>query len=370
VKRLTVVHVTAPGAFGGLERVVSGLARETAARGHRAIIVAVLTPTAPEPGWLSVAAASGVEVEILRLPTRAYLRERREVRRILARSSADVLHTHGYRSDVLHLGIARRMRLPAVTTAHGFASNKARGSLYERLQLHSWRRFDAVVAVSEPLVTRIAGAGVSRDRIVLIRNGGSSGGELLSRAAARSRLALPLAGQCVGWVGRMSEEKDPLLAIESVARLRSATLCFIGAGSLREACVARATELGVADRVVFAGAVPDAAPLFSAFDALVLSSRTEGTPMVVLEAAAAGVPVVSTAVGGVPDLLRDDAGWLVAPGDAAALAEGMRAALADSGESRRRASRLQERLAAKSGEADWVDQYLELYAKQISANPS
>lgn len=365
-----MVHVTAPAPFGGLERVVAGLARETAARGHRVMLVAVLSPGAPVPAWATALASAGVRVEARHLPNRAYLRERREVRALLRDFGADVVHTHGYRSDVLHLGVAHGLRRPIVSTAHGFASTRPKGDLYERLQLLAWRRFDAVVAVSTPLVDRIAAAGVPRSRIAFIRNGWSPGGALAPAGEARARLELPAAGPVIGWVGRLSDEKHPLLAVEALAHVAGATLCFIGTGPLRAAAEARAAELGLGERVRFAGAVADAAPLFTAFDTLLLSSRTEGTPMVVLEAAAAGVPVASTAVGGVPDLLGEGAGWLAPSGDALALAAAIRESLGDRAEASRRASRLQERLATKGGEADWVAQYLALYDRLISANPS
>jgi glycosyltransferase involved in cell wall biosynthesis len=114
------------------------------------------------------------------------------------------------------------------------------------------------------------------------------------------------------------------------------------------------------------GAHADAARLFSAFDALVISSRTEGTPMIVLEAAVAGIPVVSTSVGGVPDLLEDGAGWLVPPGDRDALAQAIRAALDDPTERGLRGARLRARFAPAASDNDWVDQYLDLYRRLIA----
>ena len=92
--------------------------------------------------------------------------------------------------------------------------------------------------------------------------------------------------------------------------------------------------------------------------------------MVIMEAATAGVPVISTAVGGVPDLLAGGAGWLVPANDGGAMAAGIRAALGDPAEARRRVARLQMSLAASGGEADWITQYFNLYDRLTSANPS
>jgi glycosyltransferase involved in cell wall biosynthesis len=362
---MNVLHVTAPAQFGGLERVVSGLARQTAALGHHVVVAMVLTPNAPVPAWSASLAEAGVVVVPIHLGARAYLAERRAIRALMVQHRIDVVHTHGYRSDVLHYGVARRLGIPVVSTAHGFASKTPGYSRHERVQVWAWRRFDAVVAVSEPLKAQLASFGVPEARLHFIRNGVAGGSVPLPGAEARKRLSLPAEGAVLGWVGRLSDEKDPLLAIEAFAQLggAAATLCMIGDGPLREACAARAQELGVAARVVLSGPQPDAAPLISAFDVLVLSSRTEGTPMVVLEAATAGVPVVATAVGGVPDLLGSAGGWLTPPGDAAALSGALAAALAEPEERSRRGAALRAAVDARAAGDDWIERYLELYAR-------
>lgn len=365
---MTIAHVTAPAAFGGLERVVVGLCREMAERGHRVVLILTLSPLDGTPVWAEELRAANVTVECLRLSGRSYLAEWRAVRALLRLHRVDLVHTHGYRADVVNGAAARREGCRLVSTAHGFASTGGRGKLYEWLQMRAWRRFDAVVAVSQPLRALLMAAGVPQASLHFIRNGLiASGSARLDRTQARERLGLPQEGTVIGWVGRLSEEKAPALAVEAIARCSDprTLLCIVGTGPLLEACRARSLALGVGDRVRFAGAVADASKLFDAFDALVLSSRTEGTPMVVLEAAAAGVAVVSTAVGGVPDLLGDERGWLVPAGDSVALGHAIEAATADRHESRRRAQRL--RTFLESGvDSDWVTQYLGLYRSLLA----
>lgn len=362
---MNILHVTAPAAFGGLERVVEGLARGSALLGHRVQVAMVLSPNAPVPAWRETLEAAGVRTVPLHLPVRAYLAERRAVGKLAREFGTDVMHTHGYRSDVLHLGVARRLGVPILSTAHGFASRTPGYSRNERLQVWAWRRFDAVVAVSEPLRAQLNAFRVPADRLHLIRNGITGGSVPFARSDARRRLALPAVGGVIGWVGRLSDEKHPLLAIESFAMLNdpTATLCVIGDGPLREACSARARALGVAARVVFAGPQADAAPLISAFDVLLLSSRTEGTPMVVLEAAVAAVPVVSTAVGGVPALIGEAGGWLASSGDASALAGALRSAFGDQAERLRRGAALRAAVQLRAAADDWVEQYASLYER-------
>lgn len=150
--RLTIVHVAAPAPVGGLESVVFALARGHAALGHRVHVVSVLDPgTAQRPLADGV---SGVTAYALEVPTRGHLRERAAVMAILRAAGADVLHTHGYRPDLVDGPLARRLSIPAVTTVHGFTAGGPKGRFFEWLQIRAYRRFDAVVAVSKPIVER------------------------------------------------------------------------------------------------------------------------------------------------------------------------------------------------------------------------
>lgn len=359
-----VAHITAPGAFGGLERVVAGLATGLARCGESVVVVAVLEPEVAVPPWLEGLGGSGVVVEVLRVGARAYGKERAAVRAILDRHGVRVVHTHGYRADLVHTGAARHDGRIAVSTVHGFTGNGWKGRAYEWMQLRVLRRASAVVAVSSPLLDALVRSGIPRDRIALIPNGiDASGVELRARSDARRRLGLPDGARVMGWVGRLSPEKDPLFAIEAWGRVSDGTarLCIIGDGPLRSACEARARELGLGDRVRFVGAVPDAGRLLRAFDGLMLTSRTEGTPMVLLEAGVAGVPIVATAVGGVPDLLGPEGGLLVAHGDADALAAAAARVLSEPDAPARRAATLQARLTTEKAGTDWIAAHRALY---------
>lgn len=367
---MRIAHVTAPAQFGGLERVVLGLARAQRERGHEVMVVAVISPGTATPPWLTALEESGVRVEVHPVGNRAYLAERRLVRRLLKEMRAEVVHTHGYRSDVLHLGVARGLGIPVVSTAHGFASQGPGLSLHERVQVYAWRRVNRVVAVSEPLRQHLVRLGVPPARIAQIRNGSVGSPGMLGRAAARRDLGLPMDASVIGWVGRMSGEKDPLLAVEALAQSGGANvhLCFVGDGPLRSACLERGAALGLASRVHADGSRPEAARYLAAFDLLVLSSRTEGTPMTILEAAMASVPIVATAVGGVPDVVQGD-GALVPSGDAGLLASAVREVLEDPAAAAIRSDRLRTRLMREEATDDWVGAYEALY-RSLSATPS
>ena len=362
--------MTSPAAYGGLERVVAGLSASIAARGHRVVLVTVLEPASDVPAWALALEPLGVTVEPVFVSGRAYRTERRAVRSILRRHGAEIVHTHGYRSDVIDGAVARGAGLPVVSTAHGFVRLGMRGRLYSWLQVRALRHFDAVVAVSRPLLDELRLAGVPASRLRAIPNGFvSSTSRSLSRVTARNRLGLPLDALVVGWVGRMSEEKGPDLALEAFTHVTGprVMLCMIGDGSRSTHARALAERLGLTDRVVFSGSRPDADTYLHAFDLLALSSRTEGTPMVLLEAGWARIPIVATAVGGVPDLLGNDRGILVSGFDPRSLGEAIARALADQDGSRARAERLRTAIEAGETSESWIDEYEALYRELVGA---
>src|SRR5439155_14763401 len=143
----------------------------------------------------------------------------------------------------------------------------------------------------------------------------------------------------------------------------------IGDGAERRPLAAQARRLGLDGRVRWHGVVPDAAPLFAAFDLYVLSSRTEGSPMVVFEAMAAGVPVIATDVGGVPEMLTPEEAAFVPPEHPAALAAAIRAAYRAPAAARARAARARERLCRDFGTERWCERYDGIYQLVSSRSP-
>jgi len=260
------------------------------------------------------------------------------------------------------------LNIPAVTTVHGSSKQKGLMPLYEWFQERVWfRRFDAVVAVSQPLFTTLQRYGVPARRLHLIPNAWEASAEFVSRSEAREAMGLPADALCVGWVGRFIQAKGADVMLEAAARLadRAIVVSLVGDGPERAALERQSRALGLADRVRFHGTVDVAARYLLAFDTLVLSSRTEGTPVVLLEGMAAGVPLVATTVGGIPYTVTADEATLVAPEDPAALAHGIARTLSDPTEAVQRSTRAQERVAREFGVDRWLEQYEHVYRSVV-----
>ena len=209
----------------------------------------------------------------------------------------------------------------------------------------------------------------------MIRNGPVGLGSKLDREEARQTLGLPLNGPMVGWVGRLSPEKgaDVLLTAMEFADGYDVGVSFLGDGPERMALEAQEREMVARDsllpgQVRFHGIVPEAGRLLKAFDVLVLSSRTEGTPMILFEAMDAEVPVVTTRVGGVPDVVTEEEAILVPPEEPEALARGIRQVLDNLSDAAQRAKRARRRLRQKFSPERWLDSYEHLYRTLIRSS--
>jgi glycosyltransferase involved in cell wall biosynthesis len=363
-RRLGILHVTAPSRVGGLEKVVSALATGHVRAGHTVHVAAVAGSDEDADYFLAPLAARGVHVNPIIVSSRSYLRERRMIADLCRTTRPDVVHTHGYRSDVIASSAARRLGIPTITTAHGFTYGGWRNRLYESLQVRAFRSFDAVVAVSQSLIDLLTRAGVSRDHLHLIVNAWSSDRRLEERDVARAKLGLSTGPHYVAWVGRLSREKGADVLLDAIPHLSTdATICFLGDGPERSMLEARAATLGVSSRIRWCGIVEDAGSMLRAFDAFALSSRTEGTPIALFEAMSAELPIVATRVGGVPSVLGEagEAAVLVEPEDPRALARAIDAVFLDPFAASKRSATASRMLADRFAVEPWLSAYENLY---------
>jgi glycosyltransferase involved in cell wall biosynthesis len=363
-KKLRIVQLAVPDAVGGLERVLQALAIGHHRRGHDVCVAAVMDEgTRDDHPFLVPLRAHGVPVRVLEVPPRGYHIERRLVARLLDEFRPDVVHFHGYRPDVLDVGLARKRRIPVVTTLHGSSRMGGLSTIHEWIQLALLRRFDAVIAVSKPLVQELGGRWVSRHRLHFIPNAWTGRPPSLDRAKARQQLGLPAGGVVLGWVGRLIEVKAADVFLRALALLQDRPwhASLVGDGRRRPSLERLANQLGLAHRVTFHGSVYDISQAFRAFDVFILSSRSEGTPVVLFEAMVAGIPVVATHVGGVVDVLPEGTALLVPSQNPRAMAEAIRRILDDPVSAQARAAAAVERLHAHYGVEPWLEAHEQLY---------
>jgi len=256
-----------------------------------------------------------------------------ELRRLIRGLRPDIVHAHSSKAGVLARAAAALCRIPVILfTAHGWAF-KAEPGPKSRLYLLADRLVRGatteVICVSETERREgLAARTCLPDRTVVIRNGVEPDRFPVRVHAAVERPRLVS-------LGRFKAPKDFGTLLEALAQLRDVPFVavLVGDGPEREALEAAAQRLGLGDVVEFAGERDDVPSLLAAADCFVLSSTSEGMPISVLEAMAAGLPVVASDVGGVHELVREgETGFLVPEREATALARAIRPLLGDHGE--------------------------------------
>ncbi len=265
----------------------------------------------------------------------------RKIDRLIRSWRPGIVHTHLAKAGALGRLAAHRRRVPVIVhTFHGhvlegyFSRPKARAFLEIERRLARWT--SALIAVSEATRDELLNLGIGRPGQWHVIPVGLELDHLATppdRREARDRLRLPSDGPLVGIVGRLVPIKDHGTFLQAAARIAAArpdvTFVVAGDGELRETLERRARGL-LGERARFLGWVSDLPSLYAALDVVVLTSRNEGTPVSLIEAGAAGRPLVATRVGGVPEVVADGrTGLLVPPADPPAVAGAIERLLAD-----------------------------------------
>jgi glycosyltransferase involved in cell wall biosynthesis len=250
-----------------------------------------------------------------------------ELLAVCRREKVAVWHGHDYKTNALGLLLKWFWPMRLVTTVHGWVRHTTRTPLYYKIDKLCLPRYERVICVSDDLVETCRGCGVRPKRLILLENGIDATEYVRNRTPTEAKRALgfPTSGFLIGAVGRLSAEKGFDILIRSTQLLGQrgldVRLVIVGEGDDRPQLEQLIGELGLRDRVTLAGWQADVRGYFEAMDVFALSSYREGLPNVVLEAMAMSVPVVATAVNGVPRLVQDGANGLLIPaGDAEVLA--------------------------------------------------
>lgn len=369
--RPAIVRVITRLNVGGPARHALLLCRELAAEYDTTL--AAGTPTASE-GEMADPDVRVVRVPLVR-PLSVYHDPRAvlAVRRLLSARRPALVHSHMAKAGTVGrvAAVTVRPRPKLVHTFHGHVLEGYFGRWSQRafieVERQLARRSDALIAVSSEIRDQLLDLGIGRPAQFNVIPVGLDLAHLLAvdrpRGILRNHLGLAPDVPLVGAVGRLVPIKDNETLLAAVAPLPGVHLALVGDGEVRGALEARARQLGMADRVHVTGWWGDMAAAYSDLDVVALTSRNEGTPLALIEAGAAGRPVVSSDVGGVRSVVADGvSGVLTPPGDPSAVSHALARLLADP-ESRDRMGRSgRERVQQRFGHQRLLADIRELYA--------
>ena len=256
--------------------------------------------------------AAGIPVRVMRIRHRHLLFSIPRLARWLRREKVDVLHTHMYWAGLWGRIAGRLAGVPVMmTTEHGPDLWKGRQHVLVDRWLTRWTSRHIAVA-RDGLEIRVRRERVRLDRIVLVPNGVAIPAEYRDRqraAQVRQEFGLAPKTPVIGSVGRFVPEKGYVHMLDALKLARAEVpdlrWLAIGDGILRPEMAARAVAMGLDGAVIWTGLRPDIEQLLEAMDLWVMSSISEGLPVALLEAMAAGCPIVATRIGGIPDAVSD-----------------------------------------------------------------
>jgi len=367
----SIVHVLSSFGVGGQERVALDLAIGQKQRGHRVSVIS-LAP-GPDGAMADEFREHGIAVD--RVEKRGEgidLGLVPRLARALRSLGAQVVHTHNPLPLIYGAPAARLAGAAAIHTKH-WRNPSGRGN--RLLRRAAAQLAHAFVAVSETTAEQARDQhDAPRSRMHTIANGirlDRYHPDTEARAAARVELGLGDAF-VVGHVGRLDSYKNQAMLVRAMAPMLSSRvrLVIVGDGPARAEVEAAVAALAEPRWVVLTGRRMDVPRLMPAFDVFAMSSQTEGLPLVVPEAMAAGLPIVTTAVGGIPTVVEEGETGLLVPVDEAALRKALQTLGADPERARTMGTRARAVALERYSSERMVDSYLALYQNAISKRSS
>jgi len=318
---LNFIHLISQPSFqtGGHPRVEFSLA--TFHRSSQPANLDRLPRNLPPNPFVGAARAQAVNVDVIDERFRFDARVIGQLRRIVQQRAPDILQTHSVKSHFLVKLADLTARHKWIAYHHGYTTTNKKMLAYNKLNRWSLPSAERVITVCDSFATQLAQSGVARNRIVVCHNSVVPPIAVSEEQQEMTRRSLGINPdeRVVICIGRFSKEKGhaDLIAAADLLVQMNPTLKFklllVGTGPELEH-IRRLTTMSRLDQhVIFAGHKDDVAPFYAIADALALPSHSEGSPNVLLEAMAAGVPAVATAVGGVPEIAVDNETALLVP---------------------------------------------------------
>lgn len=370
--KIKILHIIASPVFGGAERLLLTLSKNIDQKKFDLFLGIFIDQRKENNLMWSYAKKLNLKVDPINCKNPYDLLQILHIYRIVKKHHPDIIHTHGYKTNILGFLVSKLFGIPIVVTVHGLYPIKTKTNLRQRLSLMLLKHFDRIIAVSSQMNTVLKSKKVSSKKIINIRNVPPINVEEHSSniGTLREEIGIPSNLKVLGFVGRLEYIKGCDLLIQAVSKIHSTNLDFclvvVGDGPERKSLDLLVRKLGLKKYVYFCGFRNDIKNVFQSLDLYVLPSFNEGIPLAMLEAMSHGVPVVATRVGGIPEVIKDKVnGILVPPRNPEALAEGIMEALSSPEETAKRVIEAKKTIQNEYSIEQWIKKIQNTYLEMV-----
>jgi glycosyltransferase involved in cell wall biosynthesis len=372
--KVRILHIIASPGIGGAERLLLALAGALNRQRFELVIAMFVGVDLKRDVLWNEAKNLPVVLEPVTIRSSFDWRQLWALYSIVRRHRPHVIHTHGYKTNILGLLFARLCGAAIISTVHGWLHADRKITLFlDRLNRCCLKHFSRVIAVSHEIRSGLEQSGIPPHRIEVLKNIPTLAETGIGdRKTLKRRLGLSADAPIIGFVGRLEKVKGisqfVQAALDLLAMGRDVHFLVIGDGSERAAMEEMTRASGAGARFHFLGFLSDPGDAFRSLDIYVLSSLSEGIPLTLLEAMHMEIPVIATAVGGVPEVINNgENGLLVPPDDVTALTVAMDGLLESGPERDRMVAEAKRNVQEQYALGRWINRIETIY---LSLTPS
>lgn len=367
---MNILQLISTKGFFGAENVLFQLSLSLMKRANYCPIVCTFNNTySPDTALFDRCIENGVKSVMLTCRSKFDLNAILKLRGIIKENNIDLVHSHGYKSNMYSLISTALLPVPLVSTCHNWIPGDKKLKIYTKLDLFILKYFSQVIAVSEDVSNTLINAGIKTSHLKVIDNGidvekfnpDYAGGN------ERELFNIPDNVIVIGTVGRISHEKSHKTLLNAFKKIKiffpEIRLILVGDGPLK----AELQEEFNDPSIIFTGQIKDVAMFYQIMDIFVLPSLTEGLPMVLLESMAAKLPVVASSVGAIPTIIKNNEnGLLVKPGSDEELEKALVFMLNNKGKREEMAQRGFETVRDEFSSEKMANEYLKVYNNLVN----
>lgn len=351
--------------FFGAENVMVQLTKELKRTDDIIPVAGIIENEAtPHREVVEICAKVGIDTATFLCQKKFDLNTIKTLREYLKYNKIDIIHSHGYKSNLYGYFSTIGLPVKRVATCHNWIGDSLKMKIYAVLDKYFLKQFNYVVAVSDDVQGKIKAAGIQTLKTKKIDNGidicAFKKNESLT--TLKNDIGIPEDSVVIGCVGRISEEKGHRFLLSVVADIvelyPKVHFVFVGDGVLRESLEKEYNS----SHIIFTGLREDVCDLYQCMDIFVLPSLTEGLPMVLLEAMASGLPVVATRVGAIPTVVQDGkSGLIVSTGNAIEIKQAILNILGDMAHSKKMGIKGREIIEKHYSSSKMAAEYINIY---------